>query len=134
MPGVSRKTSSFNWSLASYDEHPAVTCYQLLERSKVVWTGAIAFKDYCTEKTDTMSFLRKMFFRLVTSVGQRKKKEIILSPVRNRTSPSDLRSDALPLSHKDSSVSGVYYGVLMTRVLHTARISNVDSVMFLTEK
>ena len=36
------------------------------------------------------------------------------------------------LSHKDSSVSGVYYEVLMTRVLHTARISNVDSVMFLT--
>ena len=34
------------------------------------------------------------------------------------------------LSHKDSSVSGVYYEVLMTRVLHTA--SNVDSVMFLT--
>ena len=28
----------------------------------------------------------------------------------------------------------VYYEVLMTRVLHTARISNVDSVMFLTEK
>ena len=27
------------------------------------------------------------------------------------------------LSHKDSSVSGVYYEVLMTRVLHTARIS-----------
>ena len=45
-----------------------------------------------------------------------------------------LHSDALPLSHKDSSVSGVYYEVLMTRVLHTARISNVDSVMFLTEK
>ena len=68
--------------------------------------------------------LRKMFFRLVTSVGQRK----------NSESPSDLRSDALPLSHKDSSVNGVYYEVLMTRVLHTARISNVDSVMFLTEK
>ena len=45
-----------------------------------------------------------------------------------------LRSNALPLSHKDSSVSGVYYKVLMTRVLHTARISNVDSLMFLTEK
>ena len=39
-----------------------------------------------------------------------------------------MRSDALPLSHKDSSVSGVYYEVLMTRVLHTARISNVDSL------
>ena len=72
----------------------------------------------------------KMFFLLVTSVGQRK----ILSPhEESNLRPSDLRSDALPLSHKDSSVSGVYYEVLMTRVLHTARISNVDSVMFLTE-
>ena len=33
---------------------------------------------------------------------------------------------------QDSSVSEVYYEVLITRVLHTARISNVDSVMFLT--
>ena len=52
--------------------------------------------------------------------------------MRNRT--SDLRiphSDALPLSHRDSSVSKVYYEVHMTRVLHTARISNVNSVMFL---
>ena len=57
----------------------------------------------------------KMFFLLVTSVGQRKNSESHLRP-------SDLRSDALPLSHKDSSVSGVYYEVLMTRVLHTARI------------
>ena len=72
-----------------------------------------------------------MFFRLVTSVGQRK----ILSPhEESNLRPSDLRSDALPLSHKESSVSGIYYEVLMTRVLHTARISNVDSVMFLREK
>ena len=72
-----------------------------------------------------------MFFRLVTSVGQRK----ILSPhEESNLRPSDLRSDALPLSHKESSVSGIYYEVLMTRVLHTASISNVDSVMFLREK
>ena len=72
-----------------------------------------------------------MFFRLVTSVGQRK----ILSPCEElNLRPSDLRSDVLPLSHKESSVSGIYYEVLMTRVLHTARISNVDSVMFLREK
>ena len=45
--------------------------------------------------------------------------------------PSDLRSDALPLSHRDSTVTEVYYEVHMTRVLHTARISNVDSVIFL---
>ena len=69
-----------------------------------------------------------MCFRLVTSVGQRK----IRSPrEESNLRSSDLRSDALPLSHKDSSVSEVYYEVLMKRVLHTARISNVDCVMFL---
>ena len=78
----------------------------------------------------TNLFLRKMFFRLVT-----KDKEKILSPhEESNLRPSDLRSDALPLSHRDSTVSEVYYEVHMTRVLHTARISNVDSVMFLTEK
>ena len=66
-----------------------------------------------------------MFFRLVTSVGQRK----------NSESPSDFRisrSDVLSLSHRDSTVSEVYYEVHMTHVilLHTARISNVDSFMF----
>ena len=34
------------------------------------------------------------------------------------------------LSHRDSMVSEVYYEVHMTRVLRTARISNVESVMF----
>ena len=51
--------------------------------------------------------------------------------MRNQT--SDLRilhSDTLPLSHRDSIVSEVYYEVHMTHVLHTARISNVDSIMF----
>ena len=72
--------------------------------------------------------LRKMFFSLVTGVGWRK----ILSPhEESNLRPSDLLSDALPLSHRDSSVNEVYYEVYMTRVLHTARISNVDSVMFL---
>ena len=51
--------------------------------------------------------------------------------MRNRTSdPRIPCSNALPLSHRDSTVSEVYYEVHMTRVLHTARISNVDSVMF----
>ena len=67
--------------------------------------------------------LRKMFFRPVTSGGQRK-----IRHEESNLRPSDLRSDALPLSHKESSVSGVYYEVLMTRVLHTTRISNVDSL------
>ena len=34
------------------------------------------------------------------------------------------------MSHRDSTVGEVFYEVHMTRVLHTARISNVDSVMF----
>ena len=51
--------------------------------------------------------------------------------MRNQTSDLQIsRSDALPLSHRDSTVSEVYFEVHMTRVLHTARISNVDSVMF----
>ena len=52
--------------------------------------------------------------------------------MRNRT--SDLRSprsDALPLSHRDSTVSEVYYEVHYTRVLHAARIRNIDSVIFI---
>ena len=52
-------------------------------------------------------------------------------PMRNRTSDLRIpRFDAPPLSHRDSTVSEVFYEVHMKRVLHTARISNVDSVMF----
>ena len=51
--------------------------------------------------------------------------------MRNRTSDLRIpRSGALPLSHRDSTVSEVCYKVHMTRVLLTSRISNVDSVMF----
>ena len=51
--------------------------------------------------------------------------------MRNRTSDLSIpRSDALPLSHRDFTVREVYYEVHITRILHTARISNVDSVMF----
>ena len=64
-----------------------------------------------------------MFFRLLTSVGQRK----LLSPHEESSLRlSDLRSDSVPLSHKDSSVSRDYYEVLMTRVLHTTCITKVD--------
>ena len=49
--------------------------------------------------------------------------------MRNRTSDLRIpRSDALPLSHRDSTVSEVYYEVHMKRVLHTARIGNGESV------
>ena len=64
-----------------------------------------------------------MFFRIVSSVGQRK----------NSESPRGIEpqgSDALPLSHRDSTVSEVSYEVHMKRVLYTSMISNVDSVMF----
>ena len=51
--------------------------------------------------------------------------------MRNRTSDLQIpRSDALPLSHRDSTMSEVYYEVHITRVLHTARISKIDPVMF----
>ena len=43
--------------------------------------------------------LRKMFFRLDTNVGQRK---ILNLHEESNLRPLDLRSDALPLSHKDS--------------------------------
>ena len=72
---------------------------------------------------------REMFFVLSRAWDKEKK---IWVPMKNRTSDLRIpRSDALPLSHIDSTVSEVYYEVhMMTRVLHTARISNVDSVMF----
>ena len=51
--------------------------------------------------------------------------------MRNRTSDLQIpRSDALLLSHRDSTMSEVYYEVHITRVLHTARISKIDPVMF----
>ena len=64
------------------------------------------------------------------SVEQRKN----LSPhEESNLRPSDLHFDALPLSHRDSMVSKVYYKVHTTCVLHTARISNVNSVIFWIE-
>ena len=66
-----------------------------------------------------------MFF--VLSRAWDKEKSLIPQEESNLR-PSDSRSDAL--SHRDSTVSEVYYEVHTRRVLHTARISNVDSVMF----
>ena len=57
-------------------------------------------------------------------------KENILSPHKEsnlRPSDSTLRCSTI---EQRLRVSEVYYEVHMTRVLHTARISNVDSVMF----
>ena len=48
--------------------------------------------------------------------------------MKNQTSDLQIpRPDALPLSHSDSTV---YHEVHLTCVLHTARISNVDGVVF----
>ena len=51
--------------------------------------------------------------------------------MKNQTSDLQIpRSDALPLSHSDSTMNKVYREVHLTCVLHTARISNVDGVVF----
>ena len=69
--------------------------------------------------------------RCFSSCHERGKKKISESSKRKRTSdPRIPRSDTLPMSQRDSTVSEVYHKVHMTRVLHTARISNVDGVMF----
>ena len=67
--------------------------------------------------------IEKDVFRLVTSVGQRKSSD---SPRGNEPQSSD----APPLSRIDFTVSNVHYEVRVTHVLHTARISNVDSFIF----
>ena len=71
--------------------------------------------------------IEPLVFRLVTSVGQGK----ILSPHEEsnlRYSNSALHYTVLPLSHRDSTVSVVYYEVHMTCFLHTTRISNADGM------
>ena len=79
------------------------------------------YNTACVTITQTNFFLR--------SVEQRNNSEYPqgIEPQTFRQIP---RSDALPLSHRDSTVSEVYYEVHMTHVLHTARISSVDSLIF----
>ena len=77
----------------------------------------------------------KLFFkqRCFSSCQERGKK--FWFPKKNRTSDLRIpRSYALPLSHRDSTASEVYYEVHTARVLHTSRISNVDSVMLVNSK
>ena len=71
--------------------------------------------------------IEKDVFRLVTSVGQRKNSES-LRGIEPQT--FGFRDPMLYYWATDSTVSEVYYKVHMTRILHTAKISNVDSVMF----
>ena len=91
---------------------------QLQKQSALVVKGD-GLKQYSTRGT------------CFSSCHERETKEKFWVPMRNWT--SDLRiphSDALPLNHKYSTVSEVYYEVHMIRVLHTAKISSVDSIMF----
>ena len=63
---------------------------------------------------------RKMFFWLVTSVGQRKKFWV---PLRNQTSNLWIsQSDALPLSHRDSMVSKAHCEVIYVHIQHLSCI------------
>ena len=59
------------------------------------------------------------------------KEKILRSHEESNLRPSDLRLDARPLSHRDSTVREVYYEVHMIRVLHTARISVLKLCTFL---
>ena len=68
---------------------------------------------------------------VMSSCHERGTKKKFLVPMKNRTSDLRIpRSDALTTKPERLTVSEVYYEVHMTRVLHTARISNVYSVMF----
>ena len=70
-----------------------------------------------------MGGVRARVFRLLI----KKKIEV---PMRNRTSDlRNLRSDTIPRSHRDSKVNEIYNEVHMTRVLHTSKIINVDSII-----
>ena len=61
--------------------------------------------------------------RYFSSCHERGTKKKFWVPMRNRTSDLRIpRSDALPLSHRDSTVSEVHNEVHMTGVLHTAGI------------
>ena len=68
-----------------------------------------------------------MFFCLVTSMGQWNNSE---SPWGIEPQTFGFALQCSTTEHRDSTVSEVYYEVQMTRILHTARISNVDSGMF----
>ena len=71
--------------------------------------------------------IEKDIFRIVTSMGQRNNSESLrgIEP-----QAFGFRAPMLYYWATDSTVSEVYYEVIMTSILYTARISNVDSVIF----
>ena len=99
--------------------YPPVACYRIK-------------KNMCTVNTfrELLNFLFSEVY-CFSSCHERETKRKFWVPMRNRTSDLQIpRSDALPLSHRDSTMSEVYYEVHITRILHTARISQIDRVMF----
>ena len=111
--------SVFIFFEASIRLYPPVACYRIK-------------KNMCTVNTfrELLNFLFSEVY-CFSSCHERETKRKFWVPMRNRTSDLQIpRSDALPLSHRDSTMSEVYYEVHITRVLHTARISKIDRVMF----
>ena len=69
----------------------------------------------------------KGVFFVLSQVQDREK----ILPMRNQPSALWIPcSSALPLSHRDSTLSEVYYKAHMTGILRTVRFSYIDSVMF----
>ena len=90
--------------------------------------GVISWSTTKFSKLTSKELEKDVFFLSCHERGTKKKFWVTM---RNQTSDLwILHSNALPLSHTDSMVNKVYYEVHMTCVLHTARISNVDCVMF----
>ena len=71
-------------------------------------------------------YFRGRYFSSCSEWGLKKK---TLSSYE-KSNPRILRPDALPLSHRDSGEKKPKKSLYMTRVLHTARISNADGVVF----
>ena len=71
-----------------------------------------------TKTSISRLILEKDVFRVVTSVGQRKNSE------------SQFRAPMLYYWATETTVSKVYYKIYVTRVLRTAKIRNVDGVIF----
>ena len=92
-------------------------------------TWKVSLKTWQTN-WEHVIILRKIFF--IVSWAKEKKK--VWDTNRNQTSDIQFPcSDALPLSHRDSMVSEVCYKVHMTCILHTARVSNVNGIMFVNK-
>ena len=118
-----------------------MACLHWEEKGKSFWlTGYLFSKRQDLEFASSIKWLLLKFTAssktwiekdVFSSCHEHGSKKKFWVPKRNWTSDLHiLRSDALSLSHGDSTASSVYYKVHMTRVLHTARISNVNRISF----